>query len=564
MIINPYIIGTSGPVVTENTITISAGTVSSDLTNFPVMVRLSSMPSGFWTNVKSSGGDVRVKTTGGTVIPHDLARFDYDAQDGVLFFKASSVPTGSSSSWKITCGEPSLNRLDYTDTNGRNAVWSDYAGVFLLGETADNRCGGNTISVEGDPDFFVSTSTQTSLPGVQGVCSDGTYYYIFDTTAIYKYDLSWNLVASNTNALADCNISTANHIGDGDVHGGLLYAPVERYISTSTFSVQHICIFNASDLAFVSKTDVSAQGHECSSIAYCTADDLLYITSYASDDKFYKYNSSTQAYIGDVTLTWPTGAPSEMNLQGITWWRDAFWINSHAFDEIFRVTQTGVAAGSGLFGIAAFEQEGIGNIGDYLLQMEQTSGATGTVRKWKPRDETLCAGGGASIASDCNLPATGLTSATTWTMGVTAAVSSTGSNRNIASYWNSAGSATARATLAYRNSSNELALWDNSNSWLSASPVFNPTLNTAYRLHGVYSGTTSRKFYINGVLKNTQTSISAPPASLNTLRLCNNGTGEPFRGLIGYAYLRASALSDAWIAAEYSNVNAPGSFYTIT
>lgn len=39
---------------------------------------------------------------------------------------------------------------------------------------------------------------------------------------------------------------------------------------------------------------------------------------------------------------------------------------------------------------------------------------------------------------------------------------------------------------------------------------------------------------------------------------------EPFAGRIGFVYLRASALSDAWIAAECSNLTSPGSFYTVT
>ena len=549
--------------MTIHTVTVAPGTVAADLTDFPVMVRLSSMPSEFWDAVKSDGGDIRVTSMDDTIIPHDLARFDFYSKDGVLFFKASSVLSASSSAWKVTCGNPTLSKLGYADPNGRNAVWSDYAGVFLLGETADNRCGGTTISVKGDPDFFINTSSSPDLPALQGVCSDNVYYYVFNADAIYKYDLSWSLVASNLNALADCGISTANHIGDGDIHDGLLYVPVERYVSTTNFSVQHICIFDADTLQFVSKTDISAQGHECSSVAYCTADDLLYITSFASGIKLYKYDPSTGGYIGDVTLSWPTGAPSEMSLQGITWWRDAFWINSHAFDEVYRVTRDGVAAGSGLFGIAAYEQEGMGNMGDHLLQMEQVS-SKGTVRQWKPRDDALCAGGGALVASDCDFPAAGLTSATTWTMGVTAAISAAGANRNIASYWNGAGSATARATLAYRNATNEIALWDSANLWLSASPAMNPTINTAYRLHAVYSSTASRKLYVNGALKNTQAPISAPPANLNTLRLANNGSNEKFRGVLGYAYLRASALSDAWIAAEYANVNDPGSFYSIS
>jgi hypothetical protein len=34
-------------------------------------------------------------------------------------------------------------------------------------------------------------------------------------------------------------------------------------------------------------------------------------------------------------------------------------------------------------------------------------------------------------------------------------------------------------------------------------------------------------------------------------------------GRLGFAYLRGSALSADWRAAEYSNLNAPASFYSI-
>jgi len=38
---------------------------------------------------------------------------------------------------------------------------------------------------------------------------------------------------------------------------------------------------------------------------------------------------------------------------------------------------------------------------------------------------------------------------------------------------------------------------------------------------------------------------------------------EPFAGKLAFVYLRASALSDAWIAAECDNLAAPSSFYIV-
>lgn len=45
-------------------ITIPSGTVSTDLTDYRIMLRLSDMPAEFWDYVKSDGGDIRIKTTG--------------------------------------------------------------------------------------------------------------------------------------------------------------------------------------------------------------------------------------------------------------------------------------------------------------------------------------------------------------------------------------------------------------------------------------------------------------------------------------------------------------------
>ena len=183
----------------EATLTVPSGAVASDLTDFPVMVQLAHMPTSFWNNVKLNGGDIRVKTTGGTVIPHDLVRINYGEREGLLFFKAS-LATASDNDFLITCGDRSLSKLAVDDANGRNAVWSDYAVVWLFDEMVD-RTGVNGVPTQlnSAASAVIEDSSSSIDPLVhQGIAWDGTHYYGVDTDEIVKWDASWNEVDRNS------------------------------------------------------------------------------------------------------------------------------------------------------------------------------------------------------------------------------------------------------------------------------------------------------------------------------------------------------------------------------
>lgn len=109
-------------------------------------------------------------------------------------------------------------------------------------------------------------------------------------------------------------------------------------------------------------------------------------------------------------------------------------------------------------------------------------------------------------------------------------------------------------------------MWDANNSWLFPTVSVDPTIGTSYRCHAVYNGTTDRKFYVDGTLRGTHTTISNPPAGRNSLWLGQEDSddNEHFTGTVGFAYLRPSVLSADWIAAEYSNLNNPSAFYSIS
>jgi hypothetical protein len=108
--------------------------------------------------------------------------------------------------------------------------------------------------------------------------------------------------------------------------------------------------------------------------------------------------------------------------------------------------------------------------------------------------------------------------------------------------------------------------WDANNTWLQASPTIDPTLNQSYRVHAVYSGTSFRKIYVDGVERNSASPITAVPTTLDTLRVFSEDAdnAEPWAGKVGFVYLRGEVLPAAWLAAEYANLNAPGSFYSVT
>lgn len=549
------------------TLTIPSGKVASNLTNYPLYVSLANMPSSFWTT-SNKGKDLRASVSGSQV-PCDMVWYDKTNQQGTLFVLVPTVFASSSTVVTLTWDGVS-DRAAVGSTFGRNAVWADFTSVFLLGETiVDDRTGGVSAAIYDDPDFFelIETSS-TDLNSHQGVCWDGTYYYTVDTNAIYKWSSSWTLVDSNTNPIGDAAIATSptvDHCGDPEYYDGKIYIPLECYPASGGLYNSHIVVFSAADLSFIASYDISAQAHESSSICRCDRDGKFYVTDYVAG-AVHRYNPDF-TYSGTLTLSGTIPL-----IQGITWWRDYFWISADDDDETYRVAfdgtmdvgnKPGVGFGSGVSG---GYYEGIGHREDALLQVKDP-GATERVEVWRPIRMPISAGGGFDDGNFGTLVANNRPSLTTFTLACTMAIASKGKNRVPVSYWDeSAGTTNTRQVISYRDTGTTLAIWDTNNSWLNASPAINPTLNQAYRAHSVYNGTISRTLYVNGAQAATQAGIAAVPNALDTIRIMSEDTSELERwdGQVGFVYLRPGVLSAAWIAAEYSNLNAPGSFYSIT
>lgn len=574
MVVNSQRFGAAPSTDWTATLTIGSGEVSSNLTNYPLYVDLADMPSGFWANT-NEGKDLRASVSG-TQIPVDVVWCSVAEQKGALFLKVPTVASGSSTTIDLE-GDGLSDRVANNDTYGRNAVWSDYHAVFMLGESCgDDRTGGAIASVVGDPDFFelIETSS-TDLNSHQGICWDGTHYYTTDDNAIYKWNSSWTQVDSNTDPIGDAAVGgspTVNHCGDPDVHNGLLYIPLECYPASGGLYNAHIVVFDAATLSFVTSYDISAQAHEASSIAYCGRDGLLYVSDFdANFNKLFKYDPSDGSYDGTLTLS-----HNVTNTQGVTWWRDYFWMSQDANDETMRVdyagnvTQGNLSGGAGGIGFGtgtAGNYEGIGHRDDGLIQ-HIDPGTTERAEIWRPRRLSKAAQGGASFAGAAGtaITATGRSSFTVFTLGATINLAAKTANHPIVSYTDATitPGTNTRTTLAYRHANTTLAVWDSANSWMDSSPIVNPSTGTSYRVHAVYNGTTNRKLYVDGVLKNTSGAISnAPTADALFIAADDTDFAETTNGVVGFVYLRNSILSDAWLAAEHSNLNSPSGFYSI-
>jgi hypothetical protein len=89
----------------------------------------------------------------------------------------------------------------------------------------------------------------------QGITYDGTYYYGISSTALYKYDANWNLIATNGNAAAQCG---GNHMGGGSIYNGVLYVPCTA--DPPAQPLAHVGLFSASTLSFIKVVDLAGAG----------------------------------------------------------------------------------------------------------------------------------------------------------------------------------------------------------------------------------------------------------------------------------------------------------------
>jgi len=114
-------ISTEVPIVTY-TIMIGVGKVSADLVDFPLMINLADFPPSFWSQVNSTGSNIRAYAPNGvTFIPHYVTDVDKTQSVGRMFVKKTLL-TASNNAVIIKILGIGTPALETTDPNGRDAV----------------------------------------------------------------------------------------------------------------------------------------------------------------------------------------------------------------------------------------------------------------------------------------------------------------------------------------------------------------------------------------------------------------------------------------------------------
>lgn len=558
----------------EVDVTISSASVASDLTDFPLYIDLSDMPSGFWAHTRLDGGDIRVEDSGGAELPIDLVRFDPFDEVGALVVK-TDLSSSSNTVLTVTYGRRFKTAPAAADAIGRHAVWSDYAVVFTAGDSDYNRADSAKLDLlEGDPQFFTQQSVSMNVGAHQGVAADRDKVtdkiWTIDTDEIKRWPatvLTGSPSAEDTFSSVTSSVGSAGvaHLGDAVYHDGKLYVIASDY-PTSTESWL-VTITATGTMAIDSSVNISSYGNNISGLCWKDGELVGVEWHTTGSATLRRINPATGAQIGTITMD-----RSLPRSQGIEWWRGAFWIASDEYDEVIRVDEDGtmcapsqaVPAANGMFGenVAGGNFEGICAYGDRLLVLTDPDGlSNGVVRAWKIADVAL--GGGATHTAATHVQFEGLTGGTVFSMGVSFKQASAVQKALLTFRDLSSGATNDFASIVI-DDGNSLGVYDDVNSWLYCSPAFDPGL-TLHRANVVYNGATERRIYADGGNANTDSTITARDAGFDALAVgfADDSYTEVFVGDLGFAYLRMSALSADWIAAENDNLSAPASFYSV-
>lgn len=108
--------------------------------NDNLLYDLSDAPAGFWSTVKSDGGDIRATNSAGdTAYSFELENFSTGSETGILFFNSQGLSTGSDTVYRIYYGNAGASLPAASDPLGAQNVWnSNYLAVHHMNAASGN------------------------------------------------------------------------------------------------------------------------------------------------------------------------------------------------------------------------------------------------------------------------------------------------------------------------------------------------------------------------------------------------------------------------------------------
>lgn len=159
---------------------------------------------------------------------------------------------------------------------------------------------GRAVSVL-DSDFKLDHVLE--VEGRQGVATDGDFYYISGSTALYKYDMEGNLVARNEAPFKDLQLE-CNHIGDIDEYDGEIFAGCEYFLDGVGKNIQ-TAIYDAKTLEYKRSIPwVPESGQvECCGLTVDRDRKEVWMADWVQGSELYCYDLKTGMYLRNLTLS---------------------------------------------------------------------------------------------------------------------------------------------------------------------------------------------------------------------------------------------------------------------
>ena len=130
---------------------------------------LSLAPAGFWSHVRSDGGDIRVtKQDGTTQVPREVSAFNSTAHTGALYVGTAS---GTATAYRVYYGS-GLPEPSTTSAYGRNSVWPSPAkGIWHMEDVATpavDSTGQNNLTIAGSETFSATGKVEKAIRDFTG------------------------------------------------------------------------------------------------------------------------------------------------------------------------------------------------------------------------------------------------------------------------------------------------------------------------------------------------------------------------------------------------------------
>lgn len=539
----------SGVITPSATYTLSvpAATVTSDLIDFPLMIDLSEMPSSFWDNVSSDGGNVRVyDSVGENLIPHDLAYINTETKVGKLFAKLT-ITSATSTQLKVST-LASGSALSVSDTNGRNAVWSDYSFVWVFPDTS-NRTG--VSHAQDTSSAIISEWSKTdarSFTGAnQGCATNGVDFITFGTNLIQKWPIDSSTLTLEVADVATsyaANLPNIDHVGDGVIVGTSIFVTMTSDSQTR----RHLVEIALADLTFIQSWEILSP-YEGFGATVCYDGTDLILCSYQDGSKFIRVSPTTGAVLSETSFSSPQ---VNTGIEGSVILPDGRLLISNSDDDSLTYVDPSdgtILSQNFLTEPNASNSEGLtySPISDELY-IQKASGVNYRYRRVPEFENWAWL---QDSAATIDLPRSPV-----WTFG--------GSFR-----WTVNGTDTQQVILGmpsswymYDEGPDQLGNVGNSMGWLYATPGTRPNFGQHYRVAYQSNDNVQRGVYLDGagVFENSPAVI--PPSGVDPAQASINEAGGDAQ--YQFVWQRNEYMNQDWMAADAENNLNPGSFYSIS